>query len=466
MSTDQNLKKIYLIVGLIVSFIAIYFRLLDVSNISLWRDELVIYFHTSESTYIAWGYSRHHAFHPGVFYLFLKLVYSFTGFGELNLRLIHVIFGFLTALVPLIYRLHIGNRAFYFSFLLLTNLNLILWSKEALTYSICFYLGTLFLIFLERFQNLPNKKNAIALSILITFISYYNYLLLVLITLNLVVMMTLNYKRKAIIKKYIYISIVPLLVFLPWFLNTGLLKKIIDPRRNVGFWNPPSSDVTQIYHHFLGVFNSSIPLTVIIFALLLYGVIKNTHKKIYVSTLVSALTYFLLSYLLLQDRLSIFVAKYLNIALPFFLMLCAMSLMDLGRKKAIAPLVLIIYFNLFESNKAKHRVNTEQTKEAFEFIAKDNPKKVFLNVKRPIWYVPYSSTILNAKIMILGKDEVCRDFTEQGKYIKQLMPGDYIYQSWECSPLKIKNYLSQQGYLFHETHFLGGLSVMKIENTK
>jgi len=170
----KNKTQIFiLIMTALVFLISLYFRVMSLSDFSFWQDELAVYYHITESFDRLIRYTVNFSYHPPLFYLTLKPFYLLFGTSEMAIRSIYVSFGIICSFLPVLLKFRNLKQRLILSSLIICNMNLIIWSAEALTYSLTFLLGTLFTILLDRFNSEKSFQNYLLLSITLILFRYY-----------------------------------------------------------------------------------------------------------------------------------------------------------------------------------------------------------------------------------------------------------------------------------------------------
>lgn len=471
------MKKLYIqkMIKVIIAFstiVAIFFRFIDLDKYSLWQDELAIYIHSFEPFSFILKYTEEFSYHPPLLYLLLKPIYMTISFGETNVRLIHVIVGLLTALLPLLFywKKEKKESYFYFSLLLLTNTNLIIWSKEALTYSISFFLATFYLCLGDSFYHNPTKKGVLGLTGLVIFISYFNYILALFVALTLFWMLILSFPRKKIFYSTLIITLGSFITYLPWLFTNHLVRKIFSSEKKIEFWSPPLSNKMDAYNPLIEVFNNSFLFLLLTLIALLYLFIKNKKQTLYNPIFLGTMSFILIMYFSSFSSYSVFISKYLNMMIPFVLYMLSFLWLRKSSKLTLISLICYLGFNLYSYPRMSSSRWMQDIRGSLEFIAqqKNNTETVFLNVYSGIWYEPYVLKLFKGKgIKSFYDMGLCTDMEKKKEVLDKLKEGDYIYLNRnDCLANEVIAYLEDKKVLYRKRDFVGPISVLQIEGEK
>ena len=452
--THINKQNIYFILSFITFFII--YRFWEIGEHSFWQDELALYYHSQSPLVDLIQYCLNFSYHPPLFYLFNKLVISFTGFNVIGIRGTYILISLCGALIPWLFRSNLGERvAFFFSMLLISNTVLIEFSQDALVYSLVTFCLTVFICLLHSFI-IEQKINVfIPLVFVCVLISYLNYFALLLVSLSLLFVVIQNYQNRKIFK---YLSLCLLLLFvcyLPWILNNHLfLKLLASGLENLNFWNDKQILFENIRNCLYFIFSKNPIYFLTYVCLCVYGFIKNKNRffRLYLIQFL----FLALFYTFTLHKLGALVDKYFLLLIPFSLFVLSLALGKLMNKVSFCFLILFSFITLFGSKEFNIYKGYQDLKPVIKILNKVEGK-VHLLVYNYNWYKPYFEDLSPDVHSI---DIHC---DKKKEFIQKFSKGDLLVNiSDQCDLDSILDELDKNNIEYKTEYYINEVKIIKL----
>ena len=452
--THINKQNIIFILSFILFFV--FYRFWGIGEYFFWQDELALYSNSQRPFANLIQYCLNFSYHPPVFYLFNKLVISFTGFNEIGIRGTYILISLFGSLVPWLFRKTLGERvAFFCSMLQISNSVLIQFSQDALVYSLVTSILTVFICLLHSFVTEQKRNVLISLILVCVLISYLNYFALALVSFSLLFTIIQNYQNQKIFKSLSLCLVLLFVCYLPWILNNHLFFKLFaSGQKNLNFWNE-KQDLFQSIRSCLYFIFSKNPIYLLTYVCLCaYGFIKNKNRffRLYLIQFL----FLALFYTFTLHKLGALVDKYFLLLIPYSLFVLSWALEVLKNKIRISILILCGLITLFGSKEFNIYKGYQDLKPVIKILNKSEGK-VHLLVYNYNWYKPYFE---NLKPDVHSIDIHC---DKKKEFIQKFSKGDLLVNiSDQCDLDSILDKLDKNNIDYKTEYYINGVKIIKL----
>ena len=426
---ESTKRYIQISITTCVVLFAITLRFSGLSDSSLWQDELALYMHANRTLEEILLYSLNDAFHPPFFYYFYKVWCSLIPFGELELRIFHVLIGLFCAILPFFYKKTLGyDKAKLLSLLILLNLALMKWSQEALVYPLVIFLALFFHIQYTEFISERKKGSLLVLLGVSSVIIYTNYIVAFYILEWLVLGGIINYKDKKIRNGIFSILAALFVIYLPWVCNNHLFGLLLSEKGNFpGHWHQTKGITSDLLSALFILFNNSlfyligfVSITIVGFAVNLKNI--NSKKILQFSISFIGLIVFLI-------KMNIIIDKYILFLIPILLIVFTDLIYDFKKIYRTFIILIIAIYSFCNFNSFKAIKGWQDSRGAIERISKiENLKRVIPYVKNGVWYKPYFTYYgIDDKVLFYFENENHSNQPGIHRLMKTLSRGDVVF---------------------------------------
>lgn len=437
MEIKRKDKLIYFTTFLILLGIVVL-RFVGVENYSLWQDELTLHLHSQRTFESVMSYSLNHAMHPPLFFMFYKPWISIIDFSEFSLRSFHIIVGIVTSFLPLLFRRTLGvNKAVVFSLLMLTNLNLMKWSQEALVYSLVIFFLVLFILFFENALKKTSWRDYLAPVVLLIIINYLNYFALAIVNLYVLLSLISLSKNNNLLQKNITLLVISVVTYIPWILSNHLIRSFIGLSSNTGsirFWNHSSNLWTDILDSLFFFFNYDYFILIVFIITLSLSFRKESNpdmtRQLFVFTRVIFGFICFLAYNSMGSY-SLFVSKYFLLLIPFFLIIYTNVIIKFQKEAQLFFIILWGIMNIIPFNSYTTLMGHHDYRAAISDIGKiplAERDKLVIFAYNPNWFNAYFKSLgAFNDFKILGARGDCQKEDRIKHHVHSLKAGDVIF---------------------------------------
>lgn len=373
-------KSYYYFLAFIITVLALFIRLNNLSASGLWYDELTIYSIASKKTIFLMMQEDAHRFllFP-LYYLIYKFWITIFGHSDYVIRLMAVFFDMLSVIsayfvgltfASFVNKEDVKEKIGLFAMLLYTiNSSFIYYAQEAKFYTLTFFLVNILIICWIKFLKEPNRKNAVLFLILNFLVLYvYTSQIVMLLAIQMVTLAYFLIYKKTEVKNYFkqllgfFVVLIPLFVMIfynPKYFSGNfdivsydnsfillVIQNYFSPIL-VGLQNNPLSYQNTILSNILNPKWLIFIFFPIIFnlTLLVKSFRKEVLSKMFVSVVVLYVGFHIV--LTLSTNYAVMV-RYVLLVLPFLVIVTASGLEILCRKKiGYVLLALFLAVNLF-----------------------------------------------------------------------------------------------------------------------
>lgn len=434
---------------------------MGITEYSLWQDELTLLFHAQRPASEIINYTLHHSFHPPLFFFIYKLWLTLTPDSELAARLLHVLLGCLTAILPLFFQGVLEkNKSRTYSLLLMANLTLLKWSQEALVYSFVIFLVVLFILMLERTLS-DNKKNQwIIILVLLIVSNYTNYFCLIVNNLYFILRTLFHSTGKDSLKKIGLLITISFLTFIPWGLNNQLIRIFLGLKiqvQNITFWQKSSNFSEEFSYVSKFIFNNQLNYLLAFFVLFgFYFELKSKSRKQVLSASGLILSYFVFMYLNTKSGRSLFIDKYFLVMIPFTLLIITNFIHAFEGKFRFILLSYFVAVNIFSYRSYNTRQGYHDYRSPVEALSNyKNGQKLWYFLFNPNWMNYYNSIYnIEDKFTVVGNRAECEYKSTIDQRVKTLVRGDIIFLAQAtCLNDYLEKSLSKANYAIEKRPF-------------